>query len=395
MICKTFPQTQLVKVYDDNWSFLFEFGTQGTGVGEYETLGMIKVTSSNKVYVSDQDGLNLIEYDLSGNFVAEHALEGTMAKPRDIGEDSSGNIYIADYNGSTIHKYDSSLTYITKFTGLNRPYSMSLENDLLNIGDRSNNRGIIMDTSGTVVTTLNSSTITGEAKSFSRVSSVHSLANGNFFIFDIDRMAVLDSGLNVLSEYQRYGDSINPLKLNAPEDLFVYDDKVFIADYNNDKIKVTDLYGKGIMSIGSSGSGNGDLDNPTDVVVAADGKIYVSEWLNHRISVFNSDGTWAFNFGSNGSGNGEFNYPCRLHITESKVFVSDSSNDRVQVFNLDGTYDTQFGTSGTGDGQFEDPCGITVDGEGNVFVMDKSGDARLQMFDSSYNFVREIARDAG
>ena len=47
------------------------------------------------------------------------------------------------------------------------------------------------------------------------------------------------------------------------------------------------------MKLGSSGSGEGELDRPTDVAVDQDGIIYVADWMNNRLQVFDPDGNFA------------------------------------------------------------------------------------------------------
>jgi DNA-binding beta-propeller fold protein YncE len=44
------------------------------------------------------------------------------------------------------------------------------------------------------------------------------------------------------------------------------------------------------MKFGSSGSGEGEFDRPTDVAVDHDGVIYVSDWLNNRLQIFDETG---------------------------------------------------------------------------------------------------------
>ena len=53
------------------------------------------------------------------------------------------------------------------------------------------------------------------------------------------------------------------------------------------------------FKFGSTGTGDDEFDNPTDVVVDKDGKnIYVVDNKNNRISVFDDDGDDDFQYGS-------------------------------------------------------------------------------------------------
>lgn len=54
-------------------------------------------------------------------------------------------------------------------------------------------------------------------------------------------------------------------------------------------------------------------------------------------------------------------------------------NNRVQKFDSDGNFITKWGSEGSGEGQFNRPLGISVDSEGNVYVVD-TGNYRIQVF---------------
>ena len=48
--------------------------------------------------------------------------------------------------------------------------------------------------------------------------------------------------------------------------------------------------GSHVMTIGESGSDDGQFNRPTGVTVDRDGDIYVADWANHRVQMFNSSG---------------------------------------------------------------------------------------------------------
>ena len=55
---------------------------------------------------------------------------------------------------------------------------------------------------------------------------------------------------------------------------------------------------------------------------------------------------------------------------QGNVFVADFYNNRVQKFAPDGTFLTTFGEQGQGPGQFEKAIAVAVAGDGTVFVVD-------------------------
>src|SRR5258706_3765791 len=73
---------------------------------------------------------------------------------------------------------------------------------------------------------------------------------------------------------------------------------------------------------------------------------------------------------------------------QGNSFVSDGyGNARVQKFDKDGNLLTVWGKRGTGQSEFITPHGIAVDEQGNVYVADRSNN-RIQVFDNNGKFLR-------
>ncbi len=138
-----------------------------------------------------------------------------------------------------------------------------------------------------------------------------------------------------------------------------------------------------LYSIGSTGTADGQLDNPTFVELDSTGKIFVSEWINRRVSVFDQAGAFLYSFGQAGSGNGQFEQPGGIAIdSQGNILIPDRSQNRVQVFDNAGAFLWDFGAPGTGNGQFAGSYGIALDGTGNIYVTD-SFNNRVQVFDDT------------
>lgn len=121
------------------------------------------------------------------------------------------------------------------------------------------------------------------------------------------------------------------------------------------------------------------LRSPVAMAVAPNGNLYVTEAIN-RVTEIEPSGQVLRRWGSTGSGPGQFQftgvqadngaYAAIAVGPNGRVYVSDSANHRVQVFEEDGTYVRAFGSAGTGPGQFGLAWDLTVDGDGNVYVLD-------------------------
>ena len=69
--------------------------------------------------------------------------------------------------------------------------------------------------------------------------------------------------------------------------------------------------------------------------------------------------------------------PEKQEVDHSKLYVwiADAGNDRIQKFDGNGKFISQFGTSGGtrppyNPGEFKTPSGVSVDSEGNIWVVD-------------------------
>ena len=169
---------------------------------------------------------------------------------------------------------------------------------------------------------------------------------------------------------------------------------VYVADYGNHKIRkitpagvITTLAGSG--SIGSAdGSGSSASFNyPSGVAVDGNGNIYVTEYKNNKIRKITPAGvvsTLAGN-GSFGSADGNgvtasFSFPFGIAVDGSgNVYVTDNGNHKIRKITPAGVVSTLAGsgsassTDGTGvSASFNAPSGISVDGNGNLYVTDFS-----------------------
>lgn len=165
------------------------------------------------------------------------------------------------------------------------------------------------------------------------------------------------------------------------------DGSVYVADTLNTRIQKFDPDGAFLTKWGSLGSGDGEFGLPRDVAVDGSGNVYVVEQANDRVQKFAGDGTFITTWGSSGSGNGDFDAPWAIAISDSgDVYVADAGNDRVQRFTLDGTFVSTWGSGGTGPGLFDGPIGVAVDGGGDVYVADAGTDV-VQKFTAEGEFI--------
>jgi DNA-binding beta-propeller fold protein YncE len=101
---------------------------------------------------------------------------------------------------------------------------------------------------------------------------------------------------------------------------------------------------------------------PTDVAVGKDNRIYVVDGVNHRIKVFNETGDFKFSFGGKGTSQGTFDTPVGITVDSSgQVYVADTGNQRIQIFTSDGKVKHQIALTSENVKRSRDPVDVAVD----------------------------------
>lgn len=162
--------------------------------------------------------------------------------------------------------------------------------------------------------------------------------------------------------------------------------RVFVADADLRRVVMLDRQGKGIGVIGRD-----QLQRPTGLAWdAAAALLYVADTQAHQVKVFDLTGRLVRTIGQRGEGPGEFNYPTYLALSREGLLVADTMNARVQVVPLEeGGKPLVFGRRGTRLGDFVRPKGVAVDAEHNLYVVESYHD-HLLVFDERGRFLLPI-----
>lgn len=181
---------------------------------------------------------------------------------------------------------------------------------------------------------------------------------GYLYIVDVDRkdIVIFDSELKY---YKNFGLP----ELVKPTDVFVANDKIFVSDIKAGKIMI---YSKSSLSLlnsfpETSAEDPSYLHQPTNISIIDD-KIYVSDFGDFNIKVFDINGIYLRTIGSYGEQAGQFVRPKGIALDrEENLFVVDAGFENVQIFNAEGKLLMHFGGSYTGPGYMYIPAKIAID----------------------------------
>ena len=317
-------------------------------------------TAAQCVYVTDSGNYRVEQFNSKGVYqsqigcasgaCASGSGNGQFSYPDGIAVDGSGNIYVTDTYNYRVEKFNSSGVYQSQIGCASGACASGSGN-----GQFTLPTGIAIDAGGNIwvvdfssnrVEKFNSSGV--YQSQLGCASGACSTGSGNGQ-FNFPEGIAIDSSGNI-----------------------------WVTDYDNYRVEEFNSSGAYLSQIGcasgacSSGSGNGQFSSPFGIAADAGGNIWVTDYINNRVEKFNSSGTFLLgigsgyqgvggSIGSSGSGNGQLYYPQDVAIDSSgNAWVTDTGNNRFEEFNSSGAYLSQFGSSGSGNGHFEDMLDITV-----------------------------------
>ena len=178
-------------------------------------------------------------------------------------------------------------------------------------------------------------------------------------------------------------------------------DRVYVFNRGDHPLMIFDRNGAFLASWGE-----GLFARPHGICIGPDDAIYLTDDADHTVRKFSPDGRLLLTLGTSGqpSNTGAtsmdfrtivragppFHYPCNVALSpEGEIYVSDGyGNARVHKFAPDGRLLFSWGEPGKGPGQFHIPHGIAVNRDGLVFVADREN-SRVQLFTPKGEYVSE------
>lgn len=201
----------------------------------------------------------------------------------------------------------------------------------------------------------------------------------------------------VTSSILTYGTDDN--KFNRPKyiainrdtsDLWAYDSgNAAIKNWN---ISSTPTYASKITVTTGSSLGTFHADGPGRMAIGqlatSNYYLYVIDPGNDRVNIYRNGTGWVASFGSSGTGDGQFQNPTGITVSEQtgNVFVTDDSRDDIQEFTALGQFVRKFSGTGTGSGQITGSVGMAAGRtDSYVYVADGTQSRFTQFLDEEIN----------
>ena len=147
-----------------------------------------------------------------------------------------------------------------------------------------------------------------------------------------------------------------------------------------------------LVSVCEKGKGMEQLYNPRGVTVDSEtGNIYIADLDNNCVKVFDSTGKYLFKFGDN-EDEGKMYQPLSVAICGDRILISQRSH-YILNYQLNGKFISKIGKYGNGESDFSHPHGLTIDeSNGNIYVSDYNNN-RIQILSQDFRFISLFGKD--
>lgn len=164
-------------------------------------------------------------------------------------------------------------------------------------------------------------------------------------------------------------------------------DHVYVFTRAEPPVQVYDASGKFLRGWGKG------IGSAHHIKIDADNNVWIADTVNHVIEKYTPAGKLLLTIGTKGKAGRNthhLNRPCDMAIgPNGDVYVADGyGNARVIVFDKNGKFVREWGELGHGPGQFSIVHAIALDSKGRLYVADRNN-VRIQVFTTDGKYLEE------
>jgi tripartite motif-containing protein 71 len=237
--------------------FLRQFGSEGSGEGQFKGIRGLATNKEGDLYVSDYGNDRVQEFSPSGAFLRAWGSQGNGAgqfsSPTGIAVDSSGNVWVLNSaGGALVQKFSATGTYISGFGAAGGlwagPSSLAISGANLYVVESQSARVREFSSSGSLLASFDEKG-SGTGKSFEPWGIAADPKTGNLYVSEV-------STINGATGLPGAGAS---------------------------RVQEFSSAGSFIAAFGASGYGAGQLSSPKGVGVSASGLLFIADSANNRV----------------------------------------------------------------------------------------------------------------
>ncbi|UYL10519.1 NHL repeat-containing protein [Bdellovibrio sp. SKB1291214] len=384
-----------IEKFDRLGNKLSEFGSSGTGNGQFPQTLLSMAIKGNELFLAEQVTPRIQKFNLNTeSYVSDISSPGSadnqIIQPVTLNFDKSGYLMVSDISLGTsgsIKRFATDGTFISKTeTGgsgdgkLKTPTAgAAYKNEFIVVVDSGNKRIAKFDAQGNWIMNFGSPG-TGSGQ-FTTPFNVGVDDDGNIYVLDLNqgtrvRVEKFDKNGNFLTEWDG---SDNVLITNAYAMAVAGDGTVYVGDASNGIVQKFDRDGHWVRDYTGidTNTSTATISMPGALALDNLGHLLVSDMSRGTIIKVNlANDTMVTEFGSSG---GVFG----MTITPAgNILTSNAMNNVVTEYSSAGTLTgISWGGSGFTPGKLSSAWGIFCDPKGYVYVVDQ-GNSRIQKFNS-------------
>jgi DNA-binding beta-propeller fold protein YncE len=402
-----------VQAFDAAGTFLFQWGSQGSGDGQFSGLSgpwsIVFDPGSRVVYVGDPQADRIQKFDEFGNFILkwENNYYCGCQEPdqmrwiRNISVGPNGNVYVADSDGERISVWTPSGVFIESFQGLHtvaagtfhpRAIDVNRTTGHVYVGAAYSHRVDHFDATHSFVGTWGAPMRDGDLLSHPEGLAV-APTTGDVFVLDSEnvRLKRFSSEGVFLNQWGKHSQLV---KWSEPPEggigflQFALESDAagnvwFFQGFNHYQGDPLTYVAQRFDPLGNFLSGFFPADVQTNTkygggaIDEATGDVYLPDADRGRISVFDSTGSPIGEMT-------ELGRPANLALYGGDLFATDSGSHTIKKIDLgSGQVSDEWGGWGTAPGKLRlsSRSGISIDSAGHVLIAD-TFNHRIQVFDT-------------
>lgn len=268
---------------------------------------------------------------------------GQFFSPVDIERDSAGNLFVIDSATKRLQKFDAAGNFLAAVDIRVEPSNAAEQSEPWGLALGPNGETIVADTFGW-------------------------------------RVRIFDANLRPLATFGQppSGSVPGPFDLFGPRDALIVGSELWVTDTGHDRIQVYNLQGEFLRTIGGTGKGPGQFDEPVGLARGPDGVIYIADMYNRRVQLLDPDGSYRGEFLVEGWGGQDVNDKPYLRVlADGRVAVGLPSLGIVRIYKPSGEL---LATITGGKEPLSLPYGMVDTPDGKLWIVE-GGAARVRQFE--------------
>jgi tripartite motif-containing protein 71 len=329
---------------------LTEFGSLGADPDEFDAPVGLSLNNTGHIYIADLYHSHIDEWQLpeaggarvtySSQFGSSGSGEGQFSSPAKAAIDGSGDVWVTDYGNGRVEKFSPTGKFLASYGSegsgndqFKEPTAIDINKSTgdVYIFDHGNERLEELEPNGKFLRIIGSPG--HEPGQLSRGWGLKIDPSGNVWVADSanNRIEEFSATGTFIAAYGSEGTGNGQFK--HPEDIAFAGGNMYITDFGNDRIQELSMTGTYIRQFGMYGEGDGQFNDPEGIAVDGAGNLYVADNGNDRIQEFNETGGFEATFGGKGSGEGHFSNPIGIAINDAgDLYTTDGTLDTVQIW---------------------------------------------------------------